>query len=142
MRAWLIVLCTEDEQMSPFNIVRALSVAAAFAVMALPVRTVFAQQPSNTTAAEVLATVVVTASREPECTGFAPDEARQHAEQARREGAHRKAADCFRVAGDLVQADRASIRASADTAAETSRKAAASAETAKLQARRLREAFR
>jgi hypothetical protein len=132
----------EDEQMSAFSIVRALSVAAAFAVMALPVRTVFAAESADAAAAQALATVVVTASRSPECAGMARDEARQHAQQARREGVHRKAAECFRVAGDLVQADRANVRASADTAAETSRKAAVTVQTAKLQARRLREALR
>jgi hypothetical protein len=142
MRAWLIVLCTEDEQMSTFNIVRALTIAAALAVMALPVRTVFAGESADTASAEVLATVVVTASRSPECAGLEPGKAREHAEQARRDGDHRKAAHCFRAAGDPVRADRALVRATADHAAETSQKTAAAVQTAKLQARRLREAFR
>jgi hypothetical protein len=142
MRAWLIVLCTEDEQMSTFNIVRALTIAAAFAVMVLPVRAVFAGESADAASAEVLATVVVTASRSPDCAGLEPGEAREHAEQARRDGNHRKAADCFRAAGDLVRADRALVRASAEHATETSQKTAATMQTAKLQARRLREAFR
>ena len=76
------------------------------------------------------------------CDGLSGDDARRVALQARRDGSHRKAAECFRVAGDLVEADRSTIRASADTGAAASRKAAANLEIAKEQARRLRAAFR
>jgi hypothetical protein len=76
------------------------------------------------------------------CDGLSGDEARHLAQQARRDGSYRKAAECFRVAGDLVQADRSTIRASADTGAAATRKVAANIESAKSQARRLRAAFR
>lgn len=76
------------------------------------------------------------------CEGLAQDEARQRAQDAQRAGAHRRAAECFRVAGDHVRADRALVRASADTSEVSGRKAAETIESAKLQARRLREAFR
>jgi len=76
------------------------------------------------------------------CAGLAQDEARQRAEEARRAGAHRRAAECYRVAGEHVRADRALVRASADTSEVSGRKAAATVESAKLQARQLREAFR
>jgi hypothetical protein len=77
-----------------------------------------------------------------ECQGLSADEARRVAQQASRDGAHRKAADCFRVAGDHVRADRAQMRASADSGAAATRQAAADIETAKEQARRIRAAFR
>lgn|GEM_PF-2161295 len=76
------------------------------------------------------------------CVGVSANEARQIAQQAHQKRAHRQAAECFRVAGDHVRADRAMVRASADKGADTLRKATANAETAKMQARRLREAFR
>jgi hypothetical protein len=77
-----------------------------------------------------------------ECQGLSADEARRVAQQASRDGAHRKAADCFRAAGDQVRADRAQMRASADSGAAASRQASNDIETAKEQARRIRAAFR
>lgn len=103
---------------------------AAFAVPAL------AEESAVPTVTVSASTVV------PACEGMSPDEARSLAQQAQREGAHRKAADCFRIAGDLVKADREQVRASSSTKADTSAKLAANAETAKAQARKLRDAFR
>jgi hypothetical protein len=88
-------------------------------------------------------TVTVSASPGAQyCDGLTPDEARRHAEQAKRDGAHRKAADCFRIAGDHVRADRAQLRASADAGDVSAQKTAANIETAKAQARRIRDALR
>ena len=77
-----------------------------------------------------------------ECQGLSVDEARRVAQQASRDGAHRKASECYRAAGDLVKADRAQMRASADSGAAASRQASNDIETAKEQARRIRAAFR
>jgi hypothetical protein len=77
-----------------------------------------------------------------ECGGLSGDDALRAAQQAQRNGLHPRAAECFRAGGDLIRSHRALIRASADTAAVTSRKAALDVETAKAQARRLRAAFR
>ncbi|HVY81501.1 MAG TPA: hypothetical protein VG994_11005 [Steroidobacteraceae bacterium] len=108
---------------------RALTGIAALA-MAVPS---FADAPSE---------VTITASRASiPCAGHKGDEARQVAEQATRDGAHRKAAECFRAAGDANRADRALVRASVDASEVVSRQAAANVETAKAQARRIREAF-
>lgn len=88
-------------------------------------------------------TVTVSAHAEaPYCVGMDRDQARQLAAQAQRAGAHRKAAECFRIAGDLAKADREQIRASQDATAATSQKMAANVETAKAQARRVKDAFR
>ena len=77
-----------------------------------------------------------------ECVGLLPDEARRLAVEASREGAHRRAAECYRAAGDLVQADRAQIRATADSSATAVQKVATTVEAAKQNARRVRAAFR
>jgi hypothetical protein len=128
------------------NSLWALIGATVLAVAAVPAQadTAPASQAEIATAAQV-ETVTVTASRADSavaCDGLSGDDARRVAEQARRDGSHRKAAECFRVAGDLVQADRSTVRASADTGAVASRKAAANVEIAKSQARRLKAAFR
>jgi hypothetical protein len=76
------------------------------------------------------------------CNGLPRDQARLLAQNAQRAGAHHKAAECFRIAGDLVRADGAQIRASADAGAASAQRIKASVETAKAQAKSLREAFR
>lgn len=76
------------------------------------------------------------------CDGLPQDEARRIAQNAQRAGAHQKAAECFRIAGDLVRADRAQMRASADEGTASGQRFRASIETTKAQAKRLREAFR
>lgn len=95
--------------------------------------------PARADTEAVTVTVTATAVH---CAGLAPDEARSIAREARDAGFHRKAAECFRIAGDHVEADRSLARASMETSAESAKKIAANVDTAKLQARRLREAFR
>jgi hypothetical protein len=88
-------------------------------------------------------TVTVTAKVAPTaCEGLSRREARQMAKEAQRNDAHHRAAECWRVAGDHARADRALIRVAADTNEAARTKAEATVETAKLQARRIREAFR
>jgi hypothetical protein len=101
--------------------------------------------PESASAAAASAVPMVTVTAQPlvsECDGMTPDEARKVALQARKEGAYRKAADCFRIAGDLVRADHAQLKASAETGAASSQKTAANVQLAKDQARKIREAFR
>ena len=76
------------------------------------------------------------------CAGVSADEAHRLAKEAQQEGDHRRAAECFRMAGEHARADHAMIRASAEMSEKTMRKVAADAEVAKMQARQLREAFR
>lgn len=92
--------------------------------------------------ADELSEITITATRTTvPCKGLSGDDARQMAQQASRDGAHRKAAECFRVAGDFARADRALMRASADSGAAASRQASIDIATAKEQARRIRAAF-
>jgi hypothetical protein len=98
---------------------------------------------STTPSSEPVSTVTISGHSETlSCVGLPQDEARRHAQNAQRTGAHLKAAECFRIAGDLVSADRAQLRASADTGAASAQRIKASAETTKAQVKRLREAFR
>ena len=77
-------------------------------------------------AAAELATVTVSAHRlASSCDGLKPDQARVLAQEAQRDGAHRKAAECFRIAGDHARADHEQLRASANTGAVTTQKVAA-----------------
>jgi hypothetical protein len=109
------------------NSLRALIAAAALAI-AVPA---LADTPAE-----------VTVQASAQCQGLSGDEARRAAQQASRDGAHRKAAECFHAAGDHVRADRAQIRASADSGAAASRQASNDLDAAKEQARRIRAAFR
>jgi hypothetical protein len=77
-----------------------------------------------------------------DCAGASKEEARSLADQASREGAHQRAAECYLQAGDHVQADRAYTKAAHQVAADTSQKISAAADDARLQARRIRRAFR
>jgi hypothetical protein len=93
--------------------------------------------------ADELTEVTVTATRTAvPCAGLTGDEAREAGYQATHDGAHRKAVECFRAAGDLARADRAQIRAAADTGAAAPRQASNNISAAKEQARRIRAAFR
>ena len=78
----------------------------------------------------------------PDCSGMSPDVARAQAQEASRRGAHRRAAECYVQAGDHAQANRSYVKAAEHNSAESSLRMAATADDAKLQARRLREAFR
>jgi hypothetical protein len=111
------------------NSIRALVVAVVFAAAISPAR---ADIPAAT----------LSSGTSVECAALSPDEARRLAIEASKDGAHRRAAECFRAAGDPVQADRAQIRASADSSAAAAEKVATTIKAAKLNAQRLRAAFR
>jgi hypothetical protein len=97
-------------------------------------------EPANSTTES---TVTISAHADaPSCDGLPRDQARLLAQNAHQSGAHRKAAECFRIAGDHAQADRSQLRASADTSAATAERIKANAETAKAQAKQLSKAFR
>ncbi len=76
------------------------------------------------------------------CVGLPRDEARRLAEDAQRAGAHAKAVECFRIAGEHLRADSAQLRVSADTGAASAQKIKANVELAKAQAKRIRQAWR
>ena len=100
---------------------------------------------SSTSAADVPVVVVRAEggpTELPGCNGMSPDTARAQAHEAARRGAHRRAAECYVQAGDHAQANRSYVKAAERNSADTSLRMAATAEDAKLQARRLREAFR
>jgi len=86
--------------------------------------------------------VVVTATAEPACEGKSPEESRQSAREAEQSGAHRRAAECYRVAGDHSRANRAMLRVAEGSAAAAKRNASTAASTAKAQMKRVREALR
>src|SRR5690349_15070067 len=95
------------------------------------------------TFADELTEVTVTAARtSAPCAGLTGDDARQAAQQASHDGAHRQAVECFHAAGDHARADRAQIRASANSGAAATRQASNNVAIAKEQARRIRAAFR
>jgi hypothetical protein len=90
-----------------------------------------------------LDTVTVSAVRTTEeCNAASKERARELASEASREGAHQRAAECYLVAGDPVKADRSYAKALHLSTAQTSEKLTATVGDAKLQARRMREAFR
>ena len=76
------------------------------------------------------------------CEAVSPKHARTLADDARRERQYLRAAECYRLAGDLVAADRVMAKAFVAANADNTRKASATVDEAKAQARRIREAFR
>lgn len=76
------------------------------------------------------------------CSSASKERARLLANEARRQGAHRRAGDCYLQAGDHVQADRSYLKASRLATADTSQQLADTTDDAREQARRLRNAFR
>jgi hypothetical protein len=76
------------------------------------------------------------------CGAVTAQHARTLADEARRVGNHRKAAECYRLAGDPVAADRALSKAFIESNEAASREASATIDGARAQARRIREAFR
>jgi hypothetical protein len=80
--------------------------------------------------------------RLPICGATSAKHAHALADEARRNGEHRLAAQCYRQAGEPVAADRALARAFAEAGAASTKKASATIDDAKAQARRIREAFR
>lgn len=97
-------------------------------------------------AAEDIAEVTVVASRldarEPYCKDLSKGDARSQAAEATRQGDHQRAAECYLQAGDHIRADRSYIKATRLAAMESSQRVAASNETAREQARRIRENFK
>jgi len=98
--------------------------------------------PESTTAAAESTVTISGRSEALACEGLARDEALRSAQDAQRAGAHAKAAQCFRVAGDHMRANRAQIRASADTSAASAQRFKTGMDSTKAQMKRLREAFR
>jgi hypothetical protein len=80
--------------------------------------------------------------RLPTCGATSAKHARTLADEARRKGDHRLAAQCYRQAGEPVAADAELAQAFAEQSAASTKKASATLEDAKAQARRIREAFR
>lgn len=76
------------------------------------------------------------------CAALSTEHAHTLAEEARQAGDYRQAAECYRLAGEPVEADRVLARAFAESNEANTKKAAATLEGAKSQARRIREAFR
>jgi hypothetical protein len=78
----------------------------------------------------------------PECSGLSKELARSQAREAARQGEHQRAAECYVQAGDHAQANRAYLKAAGRDGAASSQRMASAADDAKLQAHRLRDAFR
>jgi hypothetical protein len=81
-------------------------------------------------------------ARFPACGATSVMHARKLADDARQQGDHRRAAQCYREAGDDVSADRAMAKAFAVSGAKATKKASAMIDDAKAQARRIKEALR
>jgi hypothetical protein len=76
------------------------------------------------------------------CDAISPAHAHTLAGEAQRGGEYRRAAECYRLAGEPLQADRVQAKAFARTNAASTKQAAATLDQAKSQARLLRAAFR
>ncbi len=63
-------------------------------------------------------------------------------DEARRSGDYHRAAECYRLAGEHVEADRALAKAFGEANVNMTKKASATVAEAKSQARRIRDAFR
>ena len=97
--------------------------------------------PATNEPAETV-TIVAAAETAPSCKDLDAGRARELADQAFHDGAYRRAADCYLIAGKPDLADLALIRAASATSADTSRKLAANSAALKAQARQLATAFR
>lgn len=97
--------------------------------------------PPSTEATDTV-TVIATADRVPSCNDSSAERARELADKAFQDGAYRRAADCYRVAGKPDLADLAMVRAVSAASADTSRKLAANSAAVKAQVRQLATAFR
>jgi len=86
--------------------------------------------------------VVVTATAPGACEGANQDDLIRTAREAEKTGAHQRAAECYRAAGDHLRAHRAMIRVGENSAAAAKRNASVAASTAKAQLKRAREALR
>jgi hypothetical protein len=110
-------------------------------IAALSVAACSARADVPTDASGVQSAQAADAPEDP-CNGASPTRARWLGDAARRQGEYQRAAECYLVAGEPVAADRAYAKAFVEANARTSQKAAATVDDAKLQARRIRQAFR
>jgi hypothetical protein len=87
---------------------------------------------------------VVISSSQPasDCKEVSVERARSLADQAFRDGAFRRAAECYLAAGQPALADRAFVKAASQTGAETARNFEANSVAAQTQFRQLAQAFR
>ncbi|MEP7243555.1 MAG: hypothetical protein ABI885_07690 [Gammaproteobacteria bacterium] len=76
------------------------------------------------------------------CHEVSQARARALGEEARRLGAHQRAAECYLAAGEPLEADQSFIKASLQNSVTTSQKLSTTVGDAKLQAARIRQAFR
>jgi hypothetical protein len=76
------------------------------------------------------------------CSAPSALHARALADEASRTGEHHRAAVCYLEAGDALEADRAFAKAFAVAQATSTKRASATLDEAKAQARRVRAAFR
>jgi hypothetical protein len=86
--------------------------------------------------------VVVTATVQVTCEGNSLEDLRRLAHEAEQSGAHQRAAECYRAAGDHARANRAMLRVAENSAAASKRNASVAASSAKAQMKRIREALR
>ena len=80
--------------------------------------------------------------RHPACEGMSASDSSRVAREAEKKGAYEQASECFLNAGEYLRANRASARAAGEAAAVQKRNAMASAQIARAQAARLRQALR
>lgn len=99
--------------------------------------------PKTDSAATGTDTVVVVGARDDtsNCSEVSAERARWLADKASREGAYKRAGECYLAAGEPALANEAFVRAVGPASADTSRQLAANREQLKAQARQLRLAF-
>jgi hypothetical protein len=88
-------------------------------------------------------TVVVVGTKEDtwDCSEASVERARWLADKASREGAYKRAGECYLAAGEPALADGAFVKAIGPSGGDTSRKLAANLDQVRAQARQLKEAF-
>jgi hypothetical protein len=75
------------------------------------------------------------------CRETTPEQARSLADKAWRDGAYRRAGECYLVAGEQALANEAFVKATAHSTADTSRRLASNLNDVKAQARQMKQAF-
>ena len=111
-------------------------------VLAGAMSAVRAEEVPASSAASQQAEVVITATVQGGCEGNSPEDLRRLAHEAEQSGAHQRAAECYRAAGDHSRANRAMLRVAENSAAGAKRNASVAASNAKAQMKRIREALR
>jgi len=77
----------------------------------------------------------------PGCKDASPENARALADKAWRDGAYKRAGECYVVAGEHALANEAFVKASAETSGDTARRLASNLNDVKTQARQMKQAF-